>query len=261
MLQGISNMFKSLFLVFFAFIFTVAADITSEEKGLQVAKKMEEAGKGFLSDSSEMEMILIDSYGTKVNRKLNGSSTEGADSDGKSLLTFISPADVKGTKLLTHAHKTKDDEQWLFLPSLNRKKRISGGARTGSFMGSEFSFEDLSNGSIEKFNFDLISEDKSTWTLSRTSKKKSGYSKQVMWVSKKYMNPTKIEYYNRRGDLLKIAEFEQWKEFLVGDKKFFKSMKVHMKNQQTKKESIFSWSNRTLGKNVKKQIFNPARLK
>ena len=63
-------MFKSLFLVFFSFIFTVAADITSEEKGLQVARQMEEAGKGFLSDSSEMEMILIDSYGTKVNRKL-----------------------------------------------------------------------------------------------------------------------------------------------------------------------------------------------
>ena len=75
------------------------------------------------------------------------------------------------------------------------------------------------------------------------------------------MNPTKIEYYNRRGDLLKIAEFSDWKEYQVEDKKFFKAMKVHMKNVQTKKESIFVWSNRSLGKKLKSRMFNPARLK
>ena len=74
----------------------------------------------------------------------------------------------------------KDDEQWLFLPSLKRKKRISGGARSGSFMGSEFSFEDLTSGSIEKYNFDLLGEKEDEWNLQRISKKKSGYSKQVM---------------------------------------------------------------------------------
>ena len=206
-------------------------------------------------------MILIDAHGSKVSRSLKGETLEGDDSDGKSLLEFISPADVKGTKLLTHSHKTKDDEQWLFLPSLKRKKRISGGARSGSFMGSEFSFEDLSNGSVEKFNFDLLNENEKEWVLQRVSKKRSGYSKQVMRVSKKYSNPTAVEYYNRRGDLLKVAEFSDWKKFMVGKKEFFKAMKIHMKNKLTNKESIFSWSDRKLGEQIKKNKFNPARLR
>ena len=237
------------------------ADEASEAKGLEVAKIIEEAGKKYDSDSSDMEMILIDAHGSKVSRSLKGETLEGSDSDGKSLLEFISPADVKGTKLLTHSHKTKDDEQWLFLPSLKRKKRISGGARSGSFMGSEFSFEDLSNGSVEKFNFDLLSESESQWVLKRVSKKRSGYSKQVMKISKKYSNPVEVEYYNRRGDLLKVAEFSEWKKFTVGKKEFFKAMKIHMKNKLTNKQSIFSWSNRSLGGKIKSSKFSPARLR
>jgi hypothetical protein len=237
------------------------ADEVSEAKGLEVAKIIEEAGKKFDSDSSDMEMVLVDAYGSSVSRSLRGETLEGSDSNGKSLLEFISPVDVKGTKLLTHSHKVKDDEQWLFLPSLKRKKRISGGARSGSFMGSEFSFEDLSNGSVEKFNFDLINETESEWTLKRVSKKRSGYSKQVMKISKKYSNPTEVEYYNRRGDLLKVAAFSDWKKFIVGKKVFFKAMKIHMKNKLTNKQSIFSWSNRSLGGKVKSSKFNPARLR
>ena len=79
----------------------------------------------------------------------------------------------------------------------------------------------MSNGSVEKFNFDLLSEDKNEWVLKRVSKKRSGYSKQVMKVNKKYNNPTLVEYYNRRGDLLKVAEFSDWKKFNVGNKEFF----------------------------------------
>ena len=112
-----------------------------------------------------------------------------------------------------------------------------------------------------EFNFDLLSEDKNEWVLKRVSKKRSGYSKQVMKVNKKYNNPTLVEYYNRRGDLLKVAEFSDWKKFNVGNKEFFKAMKIHMKNKLTKKESIFSWRNRKLGEKVKKNKFNPARLR
>lgn len=257
-------MLRHLFLFFSLFYFTIGTTFgskVSEQKGLEVAKLIEEAGKSYLSDTSDMEMMLIDAHGSTVSRSLKGETLEGKDNDGKSLLEFVSPADVKGTKLLTHSHKTKDDEQWLFLPSLKRKKRISGGARSGSFMGSEFSFEDLSNGSVEKFNFDLLSEDENEWVLKRVSKKRSGYSKQVMRVNKKYSNPTLVEYYNRRGDLLKVAEFSDWKKFNVGNKEFFKAMKIHMKNKLTKKESIFSWRNRKLGEKVKTNKFNPARLR
>ena len=120
-----------------------------EQRGLEIAQKMKAAGEGFISDTSEMEMILIDSYGTRVSRKMKGTSMEGQNGEDRAITEFLSPADVKGTKLLTHSHKGEDDDQWLYLPAMKRKKRISGGARSSSFMGSEFSYEDLGSQDIE----------------------------------------------------------------------------------------------------------------
>ncbi len=238
---------------------------TPEERGLEIAKKMKSAGEGFISDSSEMEMILIDSYGTRVSRKMKGTSMEGKDGEDRAITEFLSPADVKGTKLLTHSHKGEDDDQWLFLPAMNRKKRISGGARSSSFMGSEFSYEDLGSQDIEKFNFKWIADESikggKAWRLERKSKKRSGYSKQVMVVHQEYLSPITIEYYDRRGGLLKVAEFTNWKQINVGDRAFWKSGNVHVKNIQTKKESIFKWDKRVLGEKVSENLFNPGALR
>ena len=238
---------------------------TPEERGLEIAQMMKTAGDGFVSDSSEMEMILIDSYGTRVSRKMKGISIEGQNDDGRALTEFLSPADVKGTKLLTHSHKGEDDDQWLFLPAMKRKKRISGGARSSSFMGSEFSYEDLGSQDIDKFNFKFIADEPikggKAWRVERKSKKRSGYSKQVMVVHQEYLSPVTIEYYDRRGGLLKVAEFTDWKQIKVGSKNFWKSGNVHVKNIQTKKESIFKWEKRELGKSVDAAMFSPGALR
>ena len=255
---------KALFIISILFSMTSYAQ-TPEERGLEIAKKMKVAGEGFISDSSEMEMILIDSYGTQVSRKMRGISIEGKSDEGRALTEFLSPADVKGTKLLTHSHKGEDDDQWLFLPAMKRKKRISGGARSSSFMGSEFSYEDLGSQDIEKFNFKFIADELlkggKAWRVERKSKKRSGYSKQVMVVHQEYLSPTIIEYYDRRGGLLKAAEFTDWKPLRVGEKTFWKAGNVHVKNVQTKKESIFKWSKRELGKAVDDSLFSPGALR
>ena len=62
---------------------------------------------------------------------------------------FDEPRDVKGTAFLIHAHKQEADDQWLYLPALKRVKRISSSNRSGSFMGSEFSYEDLGAQELE----------------------------------------------------------------------------------------------------------------
>ena len=102
----------------------VAWTQTPEERGLEIAQMMKSAGEGFMSDSSEMEMILIDSYGTRVSRKMKGTSMEGANGEDRAITEFLSPADVKGTKLLTHSHKGEDDDQWLFLPAMKERKEL-----------------------------------------------------------------------------------------------------------------------------------------
>lgn len=245
------------FCILFAFASFAA---TPEEKGLEIAKKMQASNDGFVGEDSEMEMVLIDAYGAKTTRIMEGKVME-VDGDGdKSISIFLNPKDVKGTKMLTHTHKDDDDDQWLYLPTVRRVKRISSSNKSSAFMGSEFSYEDLGSQELEKYNFKLIKETKDGWLLERTPKTKSGYSKMIMTVSKKYMNPVKIQYFDRKSELLKVGEFSNWKQFKLGKKALWRANKIHMKNLQTKKESIFEWKKRKLGVKHKSLDFNKTAL-
>jgi hypothetical protein len=234
-----------------------------QEEGLKLAKELEAANIGFKGDTSIMKMTLIDAHGTKTVREMEGKVLE-VDGDGdKSLINFLNPKDVKGTKMLTWSHKNGDDDQWLYLPSLKRVKRISSSGKASSFMGSEFSYEDLGSQEIEKFKFELLkSDDKELKKLARFPKDEadSGYSKQVLFISPKYMSAVKAEYYDRKKELLKVASFDGFKAYNVGGKTMYRASSIHMKNVQTKKESIITWENREIGKKLKDSDFESKNL-
>lgn len=247
------SLFKLIVVVFMQFF--VLAD---SGKGWDIALKMKAANEGFIGETSVMKLTLIDPSGQSVEREMLGQSIE-LDKMDRSLMNFQKPADVKGTKLLTWAHENKNDDQWLYLPSLRRVKRINSRTRGSSFMGSEFSFEDLGGQSIDKYTFTFITDSSinghKVWEVKRVSKEKSSYSKVILFVSKKYLSAIKVQYYNKRNELLKFSELTNFKEYTVNGKKIYRSNKISMNNVQTKKRSIFTWSGRKLGLKLKKSIF------
>ena len=235
---------------------------SSPEKGLEIMKKSDKANEGFLGESSEMHMTLINAHGDKVERKMKSKVKETKADGDKSIITFLWPADVKGTKMLTWTHKNSNDDQWLYLPALKRVKRITSRNKTGSFMGSEFSYEDLGSQEVEKYTYNYVKDSKTkgrkVWIIERVSTdKNSGYSKQVVYLDKEYQNALKIEYFDRKGELLKVADFSDWKK--LG--KFWRSHKIDMKNKQTKKSSILEWKNRKLNEKFNDREFNKNKLK
>jgi len=210
--------------------------------GLEIARKSDAAVSGFESSVSTMQMVMINSAGQKTVREMRGATLEKEGGD-KSLMEFLSPADVKGTKLLTYQHIDKDDDQWLYLPALKRIKRISSRNKTGSFMGSEFSYEDISAQEVEKYTYpgeveEVPCGDKTCYRGDRIPKDRlSGYTKQITWVDKDTFLVRKVEYYDRKKALLKTATFGDYKKidgvWRVG--------KIDMKNHQNDKETILIW--------------------
>ena len=89
--------------------------------------------------------------GQESRRQLRVQVLEVSDDGDKSLFVFDEPRDVQGTAFLIHAHREDADDQWLYLPALKRVKRISSANRSGSFMGSEFAYEDMTAQEVEKF--------------------------------------------------------------------------------------------------------------
>lgn len=250
-------MTKTLFI-----IATLLSTSAYANRGLEIMTKTEQFNNGFLGETSEMKMVLINAHGDKVERKMQSKVKETASDGDKSIITFLWPADVKGTKMLTWTHKKGNDDQWLYLPALKRVKRITSRNKTGSFMGSEFSYEDLGSQEVEKYTYKFINEDsvdgRKSWTIERKSTdKNSGYSREVVVVDQQYQNPTEVKYYDRKNELLKVAKFKNYKQY----GKYWRASTIEMENQQTKKKSILTWENRQLNKKFPNSHFNQNRLK
>jgi hypothetical protein len=229
---------------------------------IELAKKSDAMTDGFQSSSSNMTMTLINSAKQKTIRQMSSKTLEGVNGD-KSLMVFLTPADVKGTKMLTYEHINKDDDQWMYLPALKRIKRIASRNKSGSFMGSEFSYEDTANNSWEKYTYGGVLEEvvfngTKHYKSTRIPKdKNSGYSKQITYIDATTFLVSKIDYYDRKKELLKTSIFSEWLNingiYLMG--------KIVMTNHQNRKQTILQWSDQKIQIQLSKKDFSKRKLK
>ncbi len=150
--------FVAIFTLFFVFS-GIALSETPEEKALRIVTEADEYDSGFQDSLSSSEMILRNKQGEETVRYFRGKTLEVEGDGDKTLFIFDSPRDVKGTATLTFSHKIGPDDQWLYLPALKRVKRITSDNRSGSFVGSEFAYEDLGSQEIEKYTDRVVIRD------------------------------------------------------------------------------------------------------
>ena len=239
----------------------VYAQETPQEKGLRIATETDKFNEGYAGETSQMEMVLINAHGDETTRKMDSKVLEQSNDGDRSIITFLSPADVKGTKMLTWTHKKENDDQWLYLPSLKRVKRISSRNKSGAFMGSEFAYEDLGSQEVEKYTYKWLRDEKidgrPSWVMERVpTDKRSGYSKQVYWVDQEYRQATKIDFFDRKGEILKTFTFEGYTQY----GKYWRPTKIEAVNHQTKKRSRLTWQGRKLGTAPPKDAFSKDAL-
>ncbi len=228
----------------------------------EIAQKADKVTDGFESSIAKTQMTLINASGQKSVRELLMKTLEGESGD-KTISTFLTPADVKGTKVLGWEHVDRDDDQWLYLPALKRIKRIASRNKSGSFMGSEFSYEDIGNQNPQKYTFagepeTVMLDGVECYKGARIPKdKNSGYTKQVTWVDTKDFLIRKVEYYDRKKELLKTAIFSDYKQI----EGIWRVGKIEMKNHQNDKSTVLIWKEDRIKAGLKDKDFNKRELK
>ena len=228
----------------------------------ELAQKSDAVMSGYGDAKSEMVMTLINANGQARERTMKSLVLE-KDGGDKSLMEFLTPADVKGTKFLSYEHADKDDDQWLYLPALKRVKRIASKNKSGSFMGSEFAYEDLTAFNIDKYNYSGDAEEvtvdgKKMFKSERIpNSKNSGYTKQVSWTTTDTFLTMKVEYYDRKKELLKTATFEDYKK--IGG--VWRIGKITMVNHQNDKKTTLVWKDETIKNGLKDRDFHKRVLK
>ena len=156
----------------------------------------------------QLRMVLVSKSGAERVRELE--MRVRRDEDTLSSYTrFSHPSDVAGTQLVVVDRPDTLDEQLLYLPALKRVQRIAGRARTGSFMGSDFSYEDLEISGVDEAQHTLESEDAQSWIIVTIPGDGSSYSRIRTTIGKADYLPRKVEYFDKKGAPLKVLTVEE----------------------------------------------------
>ena len=234
----------------------------AEDKGLEIAKEADRRDEGFGDSRSKMLMVLRNKRGQESKRELEIRTLEVKGDGDKSMTIFHTPRDVRGTALLTFSHPVEADEQWLYLPALRRVKRIASNNKSGPFMGSEFAYEDFASQEVEKYTYKYLKDDKVDGvdcflTEQYPVGKDSGYTKLQVWVDKDEYRMRKIDFYDRKGQLLKTLTPSDYNKYIG---KHWRAHKMNMTNHQTGKSTDLVWSEFKFKTGLKDGDFTRTRL-
>ncbi len=238
---------------------------TPEEKGLTIAQEADRRDLGFLNSEVDLMMVLRNRHGDTSNREMRIQTLEVPDvNEGdKSIVIFNRPRDIEGTALLSFTHIAEADDQWLFLPALKRVKRISSANKSGPFVGSEFAYEDLLSQEVAKYSYRWLRDepcgDLQCFVMERYPVyENSGYMKQITWVDQDEYRVMKIEYYDRKDDLLKTLNFVDYQQYLG---QYWRAHKLLMNNHQTGKSTDLLFDKYEFQVPLSEGDFRPNRLK
>lgn len=241
-------MLKQILLTMSCVVFALPAlaDDAAAAKGKTIAIEADKRGEGFVDTKVSLKMVLIDKTGTESVREMRTLALEGPKEDGdKSLMIFDTPKDQAGVALLTYTHKQDADDQWLYLPALKRVKKIASQNKSGPFVGSEFAFEDISSQEVEKYTYNYLRDEvlngEKCFVVERFPlDKNSGYTRQIAWIDQKEYRTLKVDFYDRKNELLKTLDNKDFKQYL---NKFWRPAVSFMKNHQTGKATRLEFQN------------------
>jgi hypothetical protein len=177
---------------------------------------------------SSMRMKLVDRHSRIRERALMVISLRGKDTPGAAasapdgdrlLIRFTYPNDIRGTSFLVWEHPKTDDERFLYLPSLGRVRRIAGAETQESFVGSDFTYEDIGGREFDDYTYAFAGADGANaswsppgggasspaWRLESRQKNPSAqFPRVVSIILKDSAVVVSAEVYNRRNEKQKV---------------------------------------------------------
>ena len=241
----------------------------SEELGArEIMERVDARDDGDYS-SQDLEMVLIDKRGKQRVRLLRSYSRDvGEDEQG--IMFFLSPADVEDTGFLTYDYDdpTRDDDQWLYLPALSRTKRIASSDKSGSFMGSDFSYADMSDRPLDDYEYKLMGESEvdghAVWQIESIpitdrEKDETGYTKQIQFVRQDNYVVVRSVAWVKKGKRLKYFDVKTLEQ-IDG---IWTPTEMHMttrKGKQTLHKTILTSKNVKFGQDLPDDLFTVRQL-
>jgi len=241
----------------------LAGQASAEPTAQEIMQKNLLATK-VLDSTTHSTFVLVNAAGQQRVRETDGQTKLIAGTtDNRRLVTFLSPADVHGTKTLLIEHSAGDDDIWIYLPAMKKVRRLVASNKKDSFVGTDFSYGDVIGHKVEDWNHTLIRREKvdgrDCYVVESTPKRpevadNTGYSKRVSWIDQQSYVGIRIEIYDQAGEILKRQSAEDIERVDAKNDRY-QPMKLVSENVQTGHKTLIEFKNFKANVGVGDEVF------
>jgi len=214
----------------------------------------------------DITMTLVDADGRERSRTATLYIKQKSGMDDMRLIRFHTPADIAKSAVLTIENSDRDNDQWVYLPAYHTTRRIATANRSDNYMGTDFAYEDITDPRIDEYQYAIVRQEKyreiecviiESIPTAEKLVNETAYSKTVSWIDPGKFVTLKQEFYDKKGELLKVLtnlELEQY-----GEK--YRWQQTEMENVQTQHKTINEVTKREINTGLSDNIFTQRYLK
>lgn len=244
---------------------SAAAAESPRDKGRRIALEAHAQDTGFGDFRVSGRMLLGTHQGQESVRGFRLSGIETDEDAQKNRLVFEWPPDIRDVALLTVNQPGGEEQQWLYLPAARRVKRISTANRTGSFAGSELSYEDFVPPDVDRFTYRWLRTapcpglpELNCEQIERVPVADySGYSRQIVWIDDQAYRIHRIDYRDRRDEPLKTLLIEGYHQY---QGRHWRPDRMLVSNHQNGRTTELHWSDYRFGIGLSEDAFTVRAL-
>lgn len=255
---------KSLVSLTIAALMIIGVGATNAQDGTELINKALNAYYYPGADGkAEIKMEIIAAGGGVRNREMVMVRLNTGEPGGnqKFFIYFKQPNDVRDTTFMVYKNEGKNDDRWIFVPSVKLINKIAASDKRGSFMGSDFNYEDVSGRFTDQDSHTFEKEEdldgRATYVVKSTPNDKTEYTYKRTWIDKENFLPVKEEYYGTGDELLRT--------FTLGDIQdidgFATPMKRTMKDHKTGGHSVITIEKAQYNLKLKESDFSERRMR
>jgi outer membrane lipoprotein-sorting protein len=186
---------------------------------LDRAHVLDDTTRHWTDRSQHLTLLIIGADGDERRRELTVRTKRYPGGETKALSSFLAPSEVKGTAFLQWGHKNAPDEQWLYLPDVRRTRRITSDLSSESFMGTDFSYQDLGilseapSWTEEEAPSTLVGEEtvdgRPCHVIALRPKQEDiAYARIQVWLDKETLVPRRMDFFDKDDAPIKSLRFE-----------------------------------------------------
>lgn len=258
---------KKVFIIFIITILLLSLNKFgySQLTGRDIMIKVDEQ-QDVKSQYAKTKMTLINKRGkTRIRDVLRYEKSYYGEKgiDTKTLIFFEYPPDIRGTGLLLWSYEDikKDDDRWLYLPALKKIKRIAGESKNNYFMGTDFTYDDMGGREVDEDTHELLGQDEIDGincykVQSIPVDKNDMYSKKFGWVIPEKWVVFKVDFYDKRGKLIKELRASDFREV----SNIWTTFKLHMNNFGKNHQTVIEVEDMKYNIEIKDQVFMKTTL-